>query len=171
MTRAFALEGFTDFPEGLVRVVANPKDRPARERLAYGAYLSGLTLANGGLGIAHGLAAALGVQNQISHGLACAVLLPLALKLNFELCVERLAVVGRLWKGSSAGGDRVDAEFVLQTVDGLLTDLEVPKRLRELGVTREQIPDLVTGSHGNSRRGNPILLDDELIRRELEMML
>jgi len=170
-TRALALEGLAGFPEALRRAVADPRDRVARERLAYGAYLSGLTLANGGLGIAHGIAAALGVQCQIAHGLACAVVLQLALKLNFESCQELLAEVGRLWNPDVGADRRMAAQSVLETVDSLLNELKVPRRLSELGVSGKLIPELVRGSHGNSRQGNPIPLEDSLIHKELEMML
>lgn len=170
-TRAMALEGLDGFPEALRSAVSDPRDRTARERLVYGAYLSGLTLANGGLGIAHGIAAALGVQSQTPHGLACAILLPLALKMNFNSCVERLAVVGRLWNPAVGEDDRTAAESVMKTVERLLDELGIPRRLNDLGVTQEQIPALVKGSQGNSRQGNPIPLDDELVRKELEMLL
>lgn len=170
-TRALALEGLTGFPEALRRVATGHSDRSDRERLSYGAYLSGLTLANGGLGIAHGIAAALGIQSQTPHGLACAVLLPLALKMNYEACVEQLAVIGRLWDPMIGNDDRTAAESVLRVVDSLLNDLEIPRQLGELGVEREEIPALVRGSHGNSRQGNPIPLDDVQIHKELEMML
>lgn len=170
-TRALALEGLDGFPEALRRAVSDPRDRTARERLVYGAYLSGLTLANGGLGIAHGIAAALGVRYG-RHGLACAMLLPLALKMNFNSCVERLAIVGRLWNPVVGEDDRTAAESVMKTVERLLDELGIPRRLNDLGVTQEQIPALVKGSHGNSRQGNPIPLDDRISwRAQLEMLL
>ncbi|MHB9027123.1 MAG: iron-containing alcohol dehydrogenase, partial [Armatimonadota bacterium] len=51
-------------------------DQPAREGMSLAAYLSGICLANAGLGAAHGIAAALGSMTDISHGLACAISLP-----------------------------------------------------------------------------------------------
>jgi len=171
LTQKLALEGLTDFPEMLLRVAECPLDQSARERLAYGAYLSGLTLANGGLGIAHGIAAALGIQSQTPHGLACAMLLPLALRLNFESSIDRLSSVGRLWDRFSDESDREAATSVLKTVDRLLAELQIPQNLGELGIKQTQISGLVIGSRGNSRNGNPIPLDDEVIHRELERML
>ena len=53
--------------------------RAAREAMSHAALLSGIALANSGLGFAHGVAAALGVHAKVPHGLACAVMLPAAL--------------------------------------------------------------------------------------------
>lgn len=166
-----AFEGLQSFPDALRRAARDPLDQAARQQLAYGAYLSGLTLANGGLGIAHGLAAALGIQCQTPHGLACAVLLPLALRLNFEASLVRLAWVGRLWSPAFTGTDREAAEHAVEVVSNLLTDLNIPVKLRDLGVRYEQLPKLVAGSHGNSRHGNPIELNDALLLAALEEML
>ncbi len=73
----------------LETAVTNGADRAAREAMAYAAYLSGVALANSGLGFAHGVAAALGIHCGVPHGLACAVMLPTALRVNKEVrCAE-----------------------------------------------------------------------------------
>lgn len=79
----------------LPRVVERPDDRPAREAMAHAALLSGLALANSGLGMAHGVAAALGVHCGVAHGEACAVMLPAALRTNASVCRPMLA---ELWR-------------------------------------------------------------------------
>jgi alcohol dehydrogenase class IV len=60
----------------------NGASRAAREAMSHAALLSGIALANSGLGMAHGVAAALGVHCQVPHGLACAVMLPTAIRVN-----------------------------------------------------------------------------------------
>ena len=62
--------------------------------MAYAAFLSGIALANSGLGMAHGVAAALGIHCRVSHGLACAVMLPAALRINRDV---RQSEMARLW--------------------------------------------------------------------------
>jgi alcohol dehydrogenase class IV len=66
--------------------------RKAREAMAHAALLSGIALANSGLGMAHGVAAALGVHCRVPHGLACAVMLPTAIRVNCadESVLEKL---------------------------------------------------------------------------------
>jgi alcohol dehydrogenase class IV len=166
----------------LVEAFENGNSRPAREALAQAAFLSGMALANSGLGMAHGVAAALGVHCHAPHGLACAVMLPAALQANRQQpgVDEKLAVVGvamPLRDGSNeldeylraSEHERVD--WVLQRIDTLLSDLAIPRRLSEIGVQREQIPAIVRDSRGNSMNGNPRALTDDELTRILEDML
>src|SRR5204863_6609387 len=83
--RALAREGIPLAARSLERAVREPDCREAREDMAQAALLSGLALANSGLGMAHGVAAALGITCGIAHGLACAVMLPAALEANREV--------------------------------------------------------------------------------------
>ncbi len=52
------------------------EDPDARDALAYVAHVSGIALANAGLGAVHGLAGVLGGETGAPHGLICARLLP-----------------------------------------------------------------------------------------------
>ncbi len=53
----------------------------------------------------------------------------------------------------------------------LCADVGLPARLRDIGVERKQIPDLVRSSRGNSMDGNPRLVSDEELTRLLEEAL
>lgn len=57
------------------------EDPAARDALARGSFLSGIALANVGLGIVHGLAAVIGGHGG-AHGAICGRLLPAALEIN-----------------------------------------------------------------------------------------
>ncbi|MGC4049854.1 MAG: iron-containing alcohol dehydrogenase [Paludibaculum sp.] len=72
ITKALCLEGLKAALPALETAVKEPTNRAAREAMSYAAWLSGVTLANSGLGLAHGVAAALGVHCRVPHGLACA---------------------------------------------------------------------------------------------------
>ncbi len=151
-------------------------NRFARESMSHAALLSGIALANSGLGFAHGVAAALGVHAKVPHGLACAVMLPTALALNREVAELGLAPLGytsRHWLRDEDDLPTLDykklsndaASVHFETVIRILNErLGIPPRLSALGVTREQLPAIAKSSRGNSMDGNPRdVSDDELL--------
>jgi alcohol dehydrogenase class IV len=166
--QALAIHGLQlAFP--MVReAVRDGTSRPAREGMAHAALLSGLALANSGLGFAHGVAAALGNFARVPHGQACAMMLPVALRVNREVAEKPLAELARSALATSFCNDAEAADALLAHIDALCADLQVPSKLSLVGVRREQIDDLVQGSRGNSMNGNPRPLSDAELRTILE---
>lgn len=169
--QALALHALEFAVPALIEAYENGHSRVARERMAYAAYLSGLSLANSGLGLAHGVAAALGVHCRVPHGLACAVMLPVALRENVATRPAEIAQLGRVLSGQQRSSESEDIDAALQTVENLCDRLRIPRRLGEIGVRREQIPELVRSSRGNSMSGNPREISDEELHQILERLL
>jgi alcohol dehydrogenase class IV len=163
-TRALCLEGLRLAVPALPVAVAQPTDRPAREAMAYAAFLSGVALANAGLGAAHGVAAALGVLCCIPHGLACAALLPATMRLNRDVCRDDFARLGELFTGQKFLVPDDGAEAAIETISTLAARVGIPTRLRELGVAEAQLDALAPASRGNSLSGNPRDLSDLELR-------
>ncbi|MGE5194024.1 MAG: iron-containing alcohol dehydrogenase [Deltaproteobacteria bacterium] len=190
-TRHVAWCGLMFAVPNVAEAYRNGNSRTAREAMAQAAFLSGVALANSGLGMAHGIAAALGVHCCVPHGLACAVMLPVALRVNAsidavnsKLAEAALAILGAmamhpLLSGEQAmpeqahveTGRKIGAQAAIARVEALCDDLKIPHRLSEIGVKREQIPAIVRDSRGNSMSGNPRDLSDEELTRILEEML
>lgn len=171
-TRRLSAAGFVAGWPALRAAYDEGTNRAAREAMADAAFLSGMALANSGLGIAHGVAAALGVSHGVPHGLACATLLPLALRANAESACADLAFLAR--SGGIAALDAPDEGAVSQLEEAvriLCRHLEIPERLSAFGVRSEDIPGLVRESHGNSRSGNPHPLTDAEVQLLLEEWL
>ena len=179
--QALCLQGISLAVPAIVEAVENGSSRPAREAMAHAALLSGLSLANSGLGMAHGVAAALGVHAKVPHGLACAVMLPVALQTNREVAQSQLAQAGRtmrqavqesslsdpdarkLAQDAKIDHDCEAAEFAIKLVQQLCDRIGIPTTLQQIGVAPEQLPAIVASSRGNSMNGNPkVLTDDEL---------
>jgi len=168
--QALCLQGLHLAWPALPVAVRDGSNRPAREAMAHAALLSGMALANSGLGVAHGVAAALGVHCRVPHGLACAVLLPTALELNREVRCRELAEISELLlPGRESTTDAACARLI-GAVQSLCHEIGIPSHLRDLGVRREQTADLVPSSHGNSLSGNPRDLSDDELRDVLEAL-
>jgi alcohol dehydrogenase class IV len=172
ITCALATQGLEMALPAICQAVDQGDCRWARERMAHAAMLSGICLANAGLGMAHGVAPALGVHARVPHGKACALMLPVTLNTNAEVCRAAYAELGRklLPMDPSAGEEEI-VKKLIDHVETLCRKIGVPMRLSEVGVSREQIPDLVAGSRGNSMRGNPREISDEELTQLLESIV
>lgn len=186
--QALSLHGLTLAIPAIAEAVENGSSQPAREAMSHAALLSGLALANSGLGMAHGIAAALGVHARIPHGLACAVMLPHALELNRDTSVNNLAAAGRAMQQGIQNSSIPDtslrelalscsltsadeaADFCIRVIRSLCQRIRIPATLTETGVRREQIPAIVASSRGNSMNGNPRDIADEELTALLEAM-
>jgi alcohol dehydrogenase class IV len=162
--------GELDAP-AIVAAVRDGDCRPARERMAHAAMLSGMALANSGLGMAHGVAAALGVHCRVPHGIACAVMLPRAMRVNAAVARRDMARIGEVLSGRRTLSEAEASTAAIDRVEELCAAVSIPSRLRDLGVQREQIPAIVTSSRGNSMSGNPRELTDDELTDILEAML
>lgn len=170
--QALAVHGLRLALPAIGEAVRDGRSRPAREAMAHAAMLSGMCLANSGLGMAHGVAPALGVHCRIAHGTACALMLPVALRVNRETRLQDLARLAHALgiKGpSSSPEDAVDA--LIAHVESICDEVGVPRRLGDLGIHADKIPALVASSRGSSMSGNPRELSDDELAKVLEGIL
>ncbi|MBI2236588.1 MAG: iron-containing alcohol dehydrogenase [Magnetospirillum sp.] len=168
-TDALAWSGLEAFRDGFFAALDG--DREGRSRLAYAATLSGICLAQTGLGAVHGLAAPLGAWFPIPHGVACGTLVAEATELNIRALQARLPGSPALTKYARAG------ELLAGNSHGLADLLRrwVKRlgiaRLGAYGVAEADVPRLVAASGGNSMKTNPLVLEPdeigELVRRRL----
>lgn len=160
LPQALSLRGLEGVVPALRRACQQPDDRAARELLAQSALLSGMALANSGLGVAHGIAAALGVHARVTHGLACAMLLPTAIRINSDVRQAELARAMTVLTGRTWASPRAAIEAGLDTINQLIDELEIPRRLKDVGVQESHYAGIVRSSHGNSLDGNPRKVSD-----------
>jgi len=171
MTDSLAWGGMKAARDGLLSLYADAGDAAARERMAYAALVSGITLAQVGLGSVHGLAAPLGAFFPIPHGVACGTLVATATRINIDALrarepdhptLEKYAQVGRLLsKQGQLNRDTAHAVLV-DTLEAWTRELKLPT-LAHFGVTQTDIPRIVANSRGSSMKTNPIGLDDSEI--------
>lgn len=170
--QALCIEGLALAAGAIAEAVEEGTSRRARERMAHAALLSGMALANSGLGMAHGVAAALGTRCRVPHGVACAVMLPVALRVNAKAREHELArLAHRLFARGRFTSPQEAVGVLIEEIEVLCDRVGVPRRLSELGVRGEQIPALVKDSRGSSMSGNPVDLSDKQLTGLLEELL
>ena len=149
----------------------NPAEHQAA--MAYAALLSGITLAQVGLGSVHGLAAPLGAFFPIPHGVVCGTLVAEATRGNLAAlavrqpenpAIKKYADAGRLLAGDAGLPEKDAHDALLAILEDWTRRLALP-RLGAYGVKDTDVDRIVAHSRGSSMRTNPIVLQDEEIAR------
>ena len=138
MTEAASLNAISLVFKNLRPFVANTKNRERAQNMMNASCLAGIGMTTAGLGLIHGLAHPLGIKGRISHGLACALFLPHVLRFNWIADPDqfiRLYHVLEWAIGREYHGEREMALKVIEEVQNLLTDIGLPSRLSETGIS------------------------------------
>jgi len=171
MTDALVWSALEKVVTALPAAYENGHDMLARGDMLYASSISGLTLANAGLGSVHGLASPLGAFFPIPHGVVCGSLLFEATKTNVQAMLARdvynpalakYAKVGRLF-APEMNMDEADAlKMLLGMLEIWQQHMQMPK-LSEYGVTKDDVARILANISGGSYATNPIVLtQDEL---------
>ena len=139
----FAVRAMELLAPNIRAFVANPENVEAASSMALGSMLAGLVVSNTGTGNDHALARALGGLCDVAHGAATGMLLPHVMSFNASARPERYADIARAIGVSTAGTAREVAMRTVEEVHQLLRDLDVPLRLRDVGVTQDKVAALV----------------------------
>ncbi|WP_298567229.1 iron-containing alcohol dehydrogenase [uncultured Aliiroseovarius sp.] len=165
MSQGIALEGMRLVIDYLPRAYADGTDIEARGQLMSAAAM-GATAFQKGLGAIHALSHPVGAIFNTHHGTTNAVCMPAVLAFNAPAIKDRFdRAAGFL---GIAGGFEGFQAFVQQFNDSF----GIPRKLGELGVTRDKIDALVQGAIKDpSCGGNPIELTEENLRTLFEQVI
>ena len=98
-----------------------------REGMALGQYIAGMGFSNVGLGIDHAMAHTLSAHYDTPHGIACAMLLPIAMEFNKSVVAKRLADVAVAMGVDTEGMDTESAaDAAIEAVRKLSSDVDIP---------------------------------------------
>jgi alcohol dehydrogenase len=130
--------------------------------------MSGITLAQAGLGSVHGLASPLGAFFPMPHGEVCGTLLAEATDINIAalrehstapVALEKYARVGRLLSGVTGLDDQDACDALVAELREWTRRLDMP-RLSHFGMGREDLDRVVANARGGSMKTNPLVLTD-----------
>lgn len=171
---ALALSGLEALRDGLLAWYEHNDDQ-ARARMAYASLLSGITLAQVGLGSVHGLAAPLGAFFPVGHGVVCGTLVAAATQVNIEVmqvrdpenpALARYAQAGRILAHDAQMTDQRALAALVDVLDDWTERMALP-RLRELGIGEADFDRIIANCRGSSMKTNPVALSDDEVREVL----
>jgi alcohol dehydrogenase len=180
-TDALAVSGLEAVRDGLLPwYTSGSGGAPAaRSRMAYAALLSGITLAQCGLGSVHGLASPLGAFYPIPHGVVCGTLVATCTAINIDALQARAPDSVALDKYAEAAGILCGQSFssraaAWRALVNLLAEwtahLDLP-RLGDYGLATDGLDPVVAHARGSSMKTNPVELTDDEIRACLQERL
>lgn len=175
-TDALALSGLYAARDALIPLYQQSgPSQVHRKKMAYAALISGITLAQVGLGSVHGLASPLGAFYPIPHGVVCGTLVASATAVNITSMLAREPENKALAKYRQlaeilCGEAHRDPEPAYRALIDLLSrwtaELMLP-RLSHYGLQETGLDKVVANSRGSSMKTNPIVLTDKEIKHIL----
>lgn len=130
MSDMFHLKAIELISKNLRDAVAEAKSGvpgSGREGMALAQYIAGMGFSNVGLGVDHSMAHTLSAHFDTPHGVACAMLLPIAMEFNKPVVTERLAKVAVAMGVDTTGMSTADAaDAAIAAVKQLSVDVNIP---------------------------------------------
>ncbi|MBN4082498.1 iron-containing alcohol dehydrogenase [Mariprofundus ferrooxydans] len=179
MTDSLAWRGLEYIRDSLLLAVEHGDNLEARSGMLYASSISGLTLANAGLGSVHGLASPFGAFFPIAHGVVCGALLYDATRINIaamlardgeNIALKKYADVGRMMLQDESLDDEVARSKLLLLLKKWSKELKMHE-LSIYGVEKNDIPRLIANISGGSMSTNPIVLKEEELTQLIEAVL
>jgi alcohol dehydrogenase class IV len=175
-TDLLALDGLAKLKNALPRVWKWGQDLEARVGMSYAAMVSGICLANAGLGVVHGFASSIGGMFTIPHGVVCGTLMApanvvtvkrLREQQNAEPFLVKYAELGKLF--SCEEGKSQD--YYIDRFIGILEEWTEMMSIRRLGKYEIKTSDIDRIVGITDSKNNPVKLDKEDLKAILEARL
>ena len=184
LTNAMAVSGLRAARDGLLAWYDNAGGDPAvteaaRTKMAYASMLSGITLAQVGLGAVHGLASPLGAFYPIPHGVVCGTLVAETTHVNIESmrqrepdnpALRRYLRLAEVICSQRIRDPQLAWHMLVERLAAWTEHMQLPK-LSKYELTASDLDHVVAHSRGSSMKTNPIVLEDSELRGILEQRL
>ena len=134
-TRSFAFQSTVLLMKNLIP--AQEGDKEAREKTHYASCMAGCAFSNSGLGVDHVVATQVGEKFHLTHGRACAVVLPYTIKFNGSAAGSLFADIARATGYN--GNDPAEAtDYLVQKVIEIQDNLEMPRTYGGVGIPEDK---------------------------------
>ncbi|MFX1361334.1 MAG: iron-containing alcohol dehydrogenase [Promethearchaeota archaeon] len=177
MTDSLAYSGMKYMKDAIIPAyTTGHSDMNVRSSMAYGSLMSGICLANAGLGIIHGLASPIGGFFEMPHGVICGTLLAESTRMNIEKlkelgasgkqALQKYAHVGALFDINKCfNATKIDyyCSLLIKVLESWTSELNIDL-LGKYGIQEDDIERIVNITR---LKNNPVSLTKEDIRKIL----
>ncbi|OLY96077.1 iron-containing alcohol dehydrogenase [Polynucleobacter sphagniphilus] len=137
-----AKEALRLLASNLHRAVRSGNDIKARENMLLGACLAGMAFTNAPVAGVHALAYPIGARFHVPHGLSNALMLGPVMRFNLEQAHFMYAELGQIIQPGLLGSTLDQATQLADYLGSLATELGLPGRLTDVGITENDINQL-----------------------------
>lgn len=142
-----AIEAIKILSMNLRKCKENPTDLEARLQCQRAAWMSFFGVTNVMMGLSHGIGHQIGAHGNVGHGVTSCIMLPHVMRFTLPETIPEQAMIAKALGENRTDLDRESlARKASNLVDDLIDDLELPKRLSEVNVSKEQFADIARDS-------------------------
>jgi len=151
LSDCFAREAMRLLSTAIHGACARGSDLQCRENMLLGACLAGMAFANSPVAAVHALAYPIGARFKVPHGLSNSLVLPQVAQFNFDMVLTQYAELYRIVAPGAEGNPSQLAGKLVDYLRALPAELGLPTRLREVGITAADVPQLADDAMQQTR--------------------
>ncbi|NLO85645.1 MAG: iron-containing alcohol dehydrogenase [Clostridiales bacterium] len=140
----YALEALKLIFPNIQSACMDPDALQSKNAMLLAAFYGGVAIACSGTTAVHALSYPLGGKYHIPHGAANAMMLMPVMRFNLPACSEAFARVYDALGETGAANEEEKAMRLLDRMEEIVHNLEIPVDLKSYGVTNDDLEDLVT---------------------------
>lgn len=141
----FALEALDLILNNIVHACNEPDAAEARRNMQTASFYAGVAITASGTTAVHALSYPLGGKYHIAHGVSNAILLAPVMRFNEPVCRARLSIAyDRCFNHADKTLPEAEkSSCMLNRIEEIVTQLDIPTSIKEFGVQREDLDGLV----------------------------
>ena len=176
MTDTLAVQGMKYLYNWLPIAFNDGNNIEARSYIAYAAMLSGITLANAGLGLVHGYAQPLGSLFPIPHGVVCGSMMAVVNEYTLNHILQNNSHTNVLRKYAHLGREIIDKNIeedkqaslaLVSALNSFAKDLKIPQ-ITDFGVKESDIDQIVSNT---GLKNHPVQLTSKDVKQIIKNCL
>lgn len=139
--KGIAIQGIRLINDFLRKAVFDQSDMESKEKMLVASACGAMAFNNNFLGTVHACAHQLSTMANIPHGLANSIMLLPVLRWNRDVCLKDYCFLAQLFDGNNTTdkSDEEAADMLITSINNLINDLKIPRKLSLLGVEKNHI--------------------------------
>ena len=159
---SLAKEALRLLGKNINKVYEEPQNVKARENMLLGSTLAGMAFTNAPCAGVHALAYPIGALFKVPHGLSNSLVLPEVIKYNIE-SAQTLYMEIAEFCFPKLKNKNITVNNFLNSLNNLIEELKIPKKLKDVGISHNDIPKLAADAMKQERLliNNPVKIEYE----------